>query len=197
MLRSAAGRPSDFYYLQGHLTRNSWWREAQFDFSCRGRILDAYENRPASDLLEYFHDHCVVRPPKIPPGSAARCDRRELADRIPGILFSGSRKSHRLRPIYGLSIEGNSRGDYTLRVHGFCLDLPGRGDHVELWRGFSLSGRRRDVCLLGQILGESNHGLPWPRRVLVAVSSFTGLVHRQYTKLGLAARRQFVMLVAA
>jgi Putative member of DMT superfamily (DUF486) len=58
----------------------------------RDGILALYENRAASALLEYIYDDRMVRPPEIPPSSAAHRDRGELADCLPGILFSGANR---------------------------------------------------------------------------------------------------------
>src|SRR3981081_2059766 len=78
--------------------------------------LRSHENHPASCLLEYLHDHRLVRSPEIPPVSAFRRNHRELADRAGRILLSSPGEPHRLWRIHGVSVENHPGSDYPLRV---------------------------------------------------------------------------------
>jgi hypothetical protein len=49
--------------------------------------FERHENHSASAVFKHLHDNRLVRPPEIPQGSASRRNRRELADRVRGILF--------------------------------------------------------------------------------------------------------------
>src|SRR5260370_18593671 len=117
----------------------------------RDRISNLYENRPAPDLFQYFHDHRLVRPPEISPVSPDRGDRGELADRLRGVLFPGSRTPHRLRPVHRLPTENHPGINHAVRVYRLRVGLSYRRDHLELRRGLSLPNGSRRVCLLGTI----------------------------------------------
>jgi Putative member of DMT superfamily (DUF486) len=49
-----------------------------------------HANRRVALLFKHLHDDCVVRPPAVQRPAADAGDCRELADRVCGILFSGS-----------------------------------------------------------------------------------------------------------
>ena len=115
-------------------------------------LLGAYENRAAFDLLEHFHDYCLVRTLEVQESSTSGGDFGELADRLRRILLPGARESHRVRAIFRVSIENDPGSDHALRVRGFRLDVSGRKPAMESRVVISLFGGRSDVCVLGKIV---------------------------------------------
>jgi hypothetical protein len=111
-----------------------------------------YDHHCAADLLEYFHDYRVVRSPAVPAGAVAYGDSGELDDRIPGILLSGAGEPDRVWGIYGVSIEGNSGGDHTLRVRSVCMGVPRRTREVESRGVVFVFGWGGGVCVLGEVV---------------------------------------------
>src|SRR5580658_3498422 len=113
--------------------------------------FSAYENRTSTDLLKYFYDRRLVRPPQIPQGAADRRHRGELADRLFRILLSGACQSHRLRPIHRVSTEDHSGSGHPVRLRGVRVLLSGRKPEVELRLVVPLHRGRGDFRVLGQI----------------------------------------------
>src|SRR5437588_6348715 len=71
------------------------------------------EDGPATDRVQHFHDHRLVRPSQVQGEYADRSDPGELADRPGGIRASGAGQSHRCAGVslHGDTTEGHSGSD--------------------------------------------------------------------------------------
>ena len=116
---------------------------------------NGYANRRFALLLEHLHDDCVVWTFAVPGSAADVGDHRELADRVCGILLSGSSKSDWLRRIHRLPAQDHP-GDHN--ADSLCdlrLPLSGRSAAMELRRIVRMHPRRSRIRVLGESLGIS------------------------------------------
>src|SRR5882762_10344728 len=130
--------------------------------------FERHENHSPSPLLEYLHDNRLVRPPEIPQGSAFRRHRRELADRVRGVLLSSSGEPHRLRRIHSVSIENHPGSDHAMRVRRVRLVVSGRRNQMEPRGLVPVSGGCSNIRLLGEIVAVRRAG--WMRRAVMLTS---------------------------
>ena len=74
----------------------------------------------------------MVWAPEIPRVSAVDGDRRELDDRLRGILFPGARKPDRVLPIFPGPAQDNPASHHADRLFDFFRHLPATTVPMEL-----------------------------------------------------------------
>lgn len=78
------------------------------------------------NVVEYFHDVCVVWAPQIPVFSHCSCRHSELGDRLFRILLSGSRQPNRKLPVFDGAAEDDARNHYLVRLLFLFLSVSSR-----------------------------------------------------------------------
>ena len=74
----------------------------------------------------------MVWTPEIPRVSAVDGDRRELVDRIRGILFSGAGKPDRVLPIFPCPAQDDPGSHHADRLFDFFRHIPATAVPMEL-----------------------------------------------------------------
>ncbi len=73
--------------------------------AARNQATYPHDHDPALDPLQHLHDLCLVWPSEISTRAAVQGHRHQLAHRFCGILFSGTRQSHRLLRVHDSAVE--------------------------------------------------------------------------------------------
>src|SRR2546426_6644699 len=100
-----------------------------------------HEDGAAADHFQHLHDLRMVWASEIQGPRLVGGDSGELADRVPGILFSGAGQSHREQSgVYRGAIEDHPGGDHAGGVLFFLGSLSERAAEVELYGGIWTGG---------------------------------------------------------